>query len=306
MVDRLLEDCHDVTVVDDLSNGHLSFLNRRLSRDDLWVSDFAAATVLDRVRDQHYDFVFHLAAEPRVSFSVERPFESNETNVSKTIKLLDACKGNVQRFIFASSSAVYGDGVSLPTPVDSPTNPMSPYALQKLTVEKYLKLFWSLHRLDSVALRFFNVYGPRGLGGSPYSTAVSSWLTAIKSNRPMRSDGDGTQTRDMCYVKNVTDACVLAACKSESLKGDVFNVGHGERYSNNEILTYLKSRYPQSTHYDAPKRPGDVMHTFADITHTHDVLGYVPVVDFWSGLKETIDWYETNWDHAKELIDCQR
>jgi len=292
-----------VDVVDDLSNGNAQFLHVDLRSERLWVEDFASPEVLKRISEGAYEYVFHLAANPRVTYSVEHPVETNDTNVSKTLMLLNACKtkGTVKRFVFAASSSSYGNTDILPTPETAINNPQSPYALQKAIIENYLKLFYSLYGLDSVCLRFFNVFGPNQLGTSPYSTAVSAWLTAIKSNKSMRSDGDGSQSRDMCYVDNVVDALIKSALCKEDLKAEIINVGVGEVVTNLQILNYLKSKYPKAISHNAPWRIGDVKNTKADITKAKELIGYDPRVKVWEGLDKTIKWYEDNWDWLQKM-----
>jgi len=297
---ELLKRGVNVDIVDDMSNGQVQFVPQQL-QNKLIIHDFASNVVLQRIKTGMYDVVYHIAAVPRVSYSVEHPVETNEINVTKTLKLMDACRGNVKRIVFASSSSVYGNTDVLPTPTTSRKNPQSPYALQKSIIEDYLRLYHELYGLDSVCLRFFNVFGPNQLGDSPYSTAVSAWLTAIYSGKSMRSDGDGSQSRDMCYVDNVVDACVRGGESDCDLKAEVLNVACGDRTTNSEILKYLLSKFPNAKYHDAPWRPGDVMHTLADITRTNEVLGYVPIVKFWEGLDRTISWYEENWDQIKGL-----
>lgn len=299
-----LERGWSVDGVDDMSGGSLRFLPPSMNVDDggLTIADFVDPHVLARIRGGAYDYVFHLAAQPRVSYSVEQPIETNDVNVTKTLQLMEACRGNIKRFIFASSSAVYGQSDVLPTPEDSPKSPESPYGLQKLIIEDYLRLYWRLYRMDSACMRFFNVFGKNQLGGSPYSTAISSWLTSIKRGQPMRSDGDGTQTRDLCHVDNVVDACVRAALAKGPLMGDAFNVACGERHSNLDVLEYLKDRYPFAPIHDAPPRAGDVMHTQASISKAEIVLGYVPTVDVWRGLDRTIEWYNNEWDRVSSIV----
>lgn len=290
LVERAINEGWNVTVVDDLSGGKFEFIEKfKLS---CFFGDFVNASIVDRIKHQQFDVVFHLAAMPRVGYSVDHPVETNDTNVSKTLKLLDACRGNIERFVFASSSSVYGGADVLPTIESAPKNPKSPYALQKSIIEEYLKLWDDLYGMDSAAMRFFNVFGPNQLGSSPYSTAVSAWLTAIKHNKPMRSDGDGTQTRDMCYVDNVTEALVLAAKSKDKLHANAFNVACNESTSNNQILQHLTKRYPSAIVQMSPWRPGDVMHTLADVTKAKEQLGYEPVVKFWDGLERTIKWIE--------------
>lgn len=285
-----MEEKWEMTVVDDLSNGHLAFLPPGFS--GFLPGDFADDRFLDRVRKGEFDVVIHLAACPRVSYSVEHPFETNDTNVTKTLLLMDACRKNKTPIVFASSCAVYGDGRT-PTTETEPKNPLSPYALQKSIIEDYLALYAKLYGLRSVVLRFFNVFGPHQLGDSPYATAVSSWLTAIKKQMPLRSDGDGTQTRDMCYVENVVDAISLATGNFRAGESRVFNVGNGVSVSNNEIINALVGYYPDKILIKpAPPREGDVKHTLADITKAGTFLKYEPCVSFWDGLDKTINWVE--------------
>lgn len=288
---RCLDEGFDVWGVDNLCNGQLKFLPKKAPHA-LIIRDFSSDVVLGKIKNQEFDVVFHIAALPRVSYSIEHPIETNDVNVTKTLHLMDACRGNIKRFVFASSSSVYGGAEQLPTPETAPLNPQSPYAFQKLAIEQYLKL-WSKHYgMDSACLRFFNVFGKHSLGGSPYSTAVSAWLTAIKNNKPMRSDGDGSQSRDLCHVDNVVDCLVRAAKHSENLSAEAFNVACGDRTTNKEILDYLMKRYPSAQKVDAPWRAGDVMHTQADITKAKNVLGYVPIVRVWDGVDRTIQWAE--------------
>lgn len=291
-----------VSGVDDLSNGHTEFLPPPFLYHGFIQSDFAGPEVLAAIQNDSFDAVVHLAAVPRVSYSVEHPLETNDTNVSKTLQLAQACRGHVKRFVFASSSSVYGGADVLPTQESAPKRPRSPYALQKSIIEDYLQLYDELYGdLDSACLRFFNVFGGGQLGDSPYATAVSAWLTAIKKGQSMRSDGDGTQSRDMCHVDNVTDACMRAASSPKALHARCYNVAVGGSVTNNDVLAYLLTRYPGSTFVSAPTRPGDVKHTQADVTRARDELSYVPSTRFWPGLIRTCDWYDANWDWIKDL-----
>lgn len=301
LAQRCLDEGWEVTGVDDFSNGHIEFVPKRAK---LLGHDFADGRVLDMIERNMFDVVFHLAAVPRVGYSVDHPLETNETNVSKTLELVEACRDNVKKFVFASSSSVYGGAgpESLPTHESYRKDPKSPYALQKSIIEDYLRLYSDLYGLNSVCLRFFNVFGPNQLGDSPYATAVSAWLTAIKQGKPMRSDGDGSQSRDMCYVDNVTQACVLAALSGDVLPGGrCYNVACGDRTTNKEILEALIKRYPTATYHDAPWRPGDVMHTQADVSRAQGELGYVPKVRFWEGFDRTCDWYDAEWETISKM-----
>jgi UDP-glucose 4-epimerase len=298
---RLLEEGWRVTGVDDMSNGYIEFIPEAM-RSNVWTGrDFTCDLVIDRVERQEYDVVFHLAALPRVSFSVEQPIITNDVNVSKTLSLMAAARGNVQRIVFASSSSVYGGADILPTLETAPKSPKSPYALQKSIIEDYLKLFHELYGLDSACMRFFNVFGPNQLGSSPYACAIAAWLTAIKSGVPMRSDGDGTQTRDLCYVDNVVDACIRAAEYNKPLAAECFNVACGRKTSNNEIMQWLLRRYPDAKKVDAPWRAGDVMHTLASIDKAREYFEYEPIVHLQDGIERTIKWYDTHWEMIKTL-----
>lgn len=319
---RLISEGHDVVGVDDLSAGHHDLMWPLFSgQPNSWwqIDDFSAEEVLQGIRKGRYDSVIHLAAKPRVSYSVEHPLETNETNVNKTLKLLDACKGNIERFVFASSSSVYGglsrfpttllDGTALPMTPQSEMdhiNPQSPYALQKAIIEMWLQQYAQHYGLRSIALRFFNVFGPGSVSGGAYAMAITSWLTAIKNGVPMRCDGDGSQTRDLCYVENTVDAIYRAAVKNSSSldrRGAhiAINVACGQRTSNKEILEYLQARYPGACVAHAPARPGDVKDTLADISRAKLLLGYTPLVDPWEGIKRTCDWYDNNWDFIQKL-----
>jgi UDP-glucose 4-epimerase len=254
--------------------------------------DFADDLLISRIKRGFYTHVFHVAAIPRVSFSVENPVSTADVNILRSIKLIHACVDTkVQRFIFSSSSSVYGGEAPMPTPLSANKSPKSPYALQKSVIEDFLQMAASLYGLDSVSLRYFNVFGPRQLGNSPYSTAMSAWCDAIKGGRPLRSDGTGEQSRDLCYVDNVVQANVLAAQAQDKLGGAIFNVACGERTSNNEILAEMRRRFPSIQVNTAPWRPGDVMHSLADISETRRVLGYKPTVRFWDGFEITLKWW---------------
>ena len=288
----------EIIGVDDLSNGNVEFLNvnknREKKKTKLIINDFASSSVLDVILDGKIDVVFHLAANPRVEYSVQNPVETTEQNVMKTVALISECikpTSSVKRFIFSSSCAVYGDQ-TFSTDESCTRQPNSPYGLQKAVIEDYLTLYDKLYGLKSMCLRYFNVYGPNQFGGSPYSTAVCAWCNKIKNGEPLRSDGDGTQSRDMVHVQDVVQANILMATIPNPPAGmQCFNVGTGQSHTNNEILDFFKSRYPGVEVTNAPWRPGDVMHTKANISKIK-AWGYVPKYDLLSGLEDTIKWWE--------------
>ncbi len=289
LADRLIAEGHEVHIVDDLSNGRVEFTPKGCR---VLYSDVADKSVLSYVRQVGFDVVYHLAAMPRVPYSVEHPSETNDINVGKTVALLEACRGNVGRFVFTSSSSVYGDAQVKPTPESSPLNPASPYALQKVIGEKYCEMFSDMYGMDTACVRPFNVFGPRQLANGVYGTVVSSWLDAIKHGKDLRSDGDGSQTRDMTHVANVVDVFARVGAYKGKLSGHSFNAGTGASISNNQIMSYLLSKFPQARDrvVTAPWRPGDVRATQADVTIIRKNLGFDLVLDFWKGLEETIQW----------------
>lgn len=304
LVDACLSEGWMVDGVDNMWNGQEAFLPCDDSFTFLKGHCFTSHQVLSDIRDGKYLTVFHLAAIPRVSYSWEQPFVSHHVNVELTMNLIEECTHAYRkpRFVFASSSSVYGNNHHVSgTDERNTLVPLSPYALQKRIIEDYLRLLASADKLESVSLRFFNVFGPRSLGSSPYATALGSWLTAIKEGRPMRSDGDGKQSRDLCYVSNVVDACIRAAKRIDPFYGDAINVACGKSTTNEELLEFLMLRYPTSNVVNAPERAGDVKHTLASIDKAKEELGYTPSVDVWEGVKKTCDWYDANWDWVKGL-----
>ncbi len=303
-----------VDIIDDMSNGHLELLedlNTRVlmngsfytaykmqdmerPQDEVLViqDDFADDNVLNGVHQGIYDVIFHQAAVPRVSYSVEEPWHTTEVNISKTVRLFEAARNSVDRIVWASSSSVYGGANDLPTTETSPKNPKSPYAWQKSTIEDFAKLAGDLYDLDIVCLRYFNVFGPGQYGDSPYSTAVSAWCHAIKHNLDCRSDGDGEQTRDMCYIDNTVYANILAATAKKKFKGETYNIACGRRVSNNQVLEAMKERFGVKVKVKhAPVRAGDVKHTLADCSKAKRDFGYEPLVHFWEGLEQTYSWW---------------
>lgn len=310
-----------VDVVDDMSNGHLELLEgtkfkilpnasfiyhfmqnmkgkTKRSKNTVLIiqDDFAAPSLLEYIKTKAYDVIFHQAAVPRVSYSVEYPYETTITNIAKTVALFDAAANNVKRVVNASSSSVYGGANKLPTKEsENRKNPKSPYAWQKSAIEDYSKICWDLYGLDIINLRYFNVFGPGQYGNSPYSTAISAWCHAIKHGLECRSDGDGEQSRDMCYVDNVVSANILAANASDTFKGLEYNIACGDRTSNKQILDYFKEKFGDKVKVkNAPARLGDVKHTQADVSCATKDFGYKPLVRFWEGLDKTIAWWGLN------------
>ena len=314
---ELVKQGWQVDIVDDMSNGHLELLEglktrvllnssfftmymmqspdrRNRKNDEVLViqDDFSDDNILNAVYQGNYDVIFHQAAVPRVSYSVEEPWHTTDVNISKTVRLFESARGTVDRIVWASSSSVYGGADILPTKEDTVKNPKSPYAWQKSSIEDFAKMCWDLYQLDIVCLRYFNVFGPGQYGDSPYSTAVSAWCHAIKTGTECRSDGDGTQTRDMSFIDNTVHANILAANASKTFKGEAYNIACNRSISNNDILTSLQERFGERVKVaHGPDRPGDVKHTLADCAKAKKDFGYEPLVHFWEGLEATYKWW---------------
>jgi nucleoside-diphosphate-sugar epimerase len=237
------------------------------------------------------DFILHQAAIPSVPRSVKDPVTSNRANITASLNVLVAARdAGVRRLVYAGSSSAYGDTPTLPKREDMPTNPLSPYALQKLVVEQYCQLFTKLYGLETVTTRYFNVFGPRQDPGSPYSGVISLFSTALLEGRSPVIYGDGEQTRDFTYVANVVDG-VLRACEAPDVAGQMMNVATGGRISLNDLLNTMNKILGTSltATYMEP-RPGDVRDSQADISKAKTLLGYVPSVDLAEGLTRTLDW----------------
>lgn len=244
-------------------------------------------------KDIKIDVVFHFAATPRVLYSVENPLETNENNVENTLKLLEFCrKTGVRRFVFSSSSSVYGDLVDFPTGENSEKNPKSPYALQKSIVEEYCKIYSSLYGLDTVCLRYFNVYGPGQYSENAYSTVISAWIKGFINNSRIRLDGDGLQSRDFSYVTDVCKANFLVGNYSENFNGESFNVACNNSTNLLQVFDILKEITGNNPKIDSrPTRLGDVRKTHASIDKIKSI-GFDYDIPLRDGIIMTYDWYK--------------
>jgi UDP-glucose 4-epimerase len=240
------------------------------------------------------DYVLHQAAIPSVPRSVQDPATSNRANVDATLQLLLAARdAKVKRVVYAASSSAYGDTPTLPKHEEMPTRPLSPYALQKLVGEQYMQLFTALYGLETVSIRYFNVFGPRQDPSSPYSGVIALFVTALLAGKAPTIVGDGGQTRDFTYVANVVDG-VLRAATAPGASGEVINVATGRQISILELAQTLGEIIGVNAppvHIDA--RPGDVRHSLADISKARTILGYEPTVGLEEGLRRTVDWYRS-------------
>ncbi len=293
LVRRLLERGDRVKVVDNFSTGLRRNLTEVLDRIELLEGELADLAVAQR-SVAGVEFVLHQAALPSVPRSIEDPISSNHANVTATLNLLVAARdAGVKRFVFASSSSVYGDTEVLPKVETMRENPISPYALTKLTGEKYCVIFHRAYGLPTVCLRYFNIFGPRQNPDSPYSGVISRFVSAALEGRRPTVCGDGEQSRDFTFVENAVQANLLA-CAAEGVAGQVFNVGTGERCTLNDVLQVLSGIAGKKldAEYVAP-RSGDVRHSLADIERARRLLGYDPKVRFEEGLRETVSWFRS-------------
>jgi len=279
--------------IDNLSTGKIENLAEILDR-----IDFRQADLLDMNATASAcagaDYVLHEAAIPSVPRSVANPLESNRANVDATVQLLVAAKdAKVRRVVYAASSSAYGDTPTLPKQEEMTPNPISPYAVAKLAGEHYMASFWRCYGLETVSLRYFNIFGPRQDPSSPYSGVLAKFITQMLRGEQPTIFGDGTQSRDFTYVENAVQANLLA-CKAprSEVAGRVFNVAIGRRVDLNETFQALKkiTGYQGEVKY-APERAGDVKHSLADLTRARKCLGYEPKVDFEKGLRQTVEWY---------------
>lgn len=283
LVDRLIEQGHKVIVIDNLSTGKKENLNPEADFHQLDICDFEKIKPLF----QNVDYVFHLAAIPRVPISVEKPIFTSKANILGTISVFKAAsESKVKRVIFASSSSVYGNQKELPLRENMIPNPISPYALQKLVGEQFAKLFTQLYKIPIISLRYFNVYGPRIDPDSEYSLVIGKFLKQKSQGKPLTIFGDGEQTRGFCYIDDVIEANIKAM-RSERLKGgEVINIGSEKSHS----INYLSELIGGEIKY-LPPRIGDVRHTQADITLAKNLLDWQPKAPFEQGIKKTREWF---------------
>ena len=289
---RLLEAGHEVVILDNFSSG---------SRANVAAIGKDARVVEGDVRDlgtvescaAGCDVVFHEAAIVSVPYSIERPQESHDVNIQGTLNVLHAArKARTRRVLFASSAAIYGEEPTLPKTETMRPEPMSPYGVEKLTGEHYLATWSKLFGVETVALRYFNVFGPRQDPKSAYSGVISIFVDRILAGRPITFFGDGEQSRDFVYVANVVDANILAATR-EGVSGRVFNVACGQRTTLRELATLIEraaggTRSPVERVFADP-RAGDIKDSVADIARARAELGYVPAVDVEAGLAKLVD-----------------
>ena len=290
LAEALVDRGHTVRVVDNLAGG------KRENLAHVNVVEFLEGDLADMQVAEHavrgVDYVLHQAAIPSVPRSVADPVTSNRANIDATLNVLVAARdAAVKRLVYAGSSSAYGNAAALPKHEEMTPNPLSPYALQKVVGEQYCRMFTQLYGLETVSIRYFNVFGPRQDPGSPYSGVISLFSTALLDGRPPTIYGDGEQTRDFTYVSNVVDG-VLRACEAPNVAGEAINVATGGRISLNELLRVMQKIVGTSIQpVYAEARQGDVKDSQAEISKARTRLGYEPTVDLEDGLRRTLDWF---------------
>ncbi len=294
LVRTLLDAGGKVIVIDNLLSGHERNLAEVRDRVELHVLDIRdGASIAPVIAGA--DTVFHLAAIPSVPRSIDEPRLSHEVNINGTFEVFDAAvKGNVRRLVYAASSSAYGDSETLPKIETMPAKPKSPYAVQKYLGELYASVYASCFGLETVALRFFNVYGPRQDPSSAYSGILSLFMKHLIERTQPTIFGDGEQSRDFTYVEDVAALCLKAA-HAPGVAGSMFNAGNGGRYTLNEIWSMLqKMEGVEIPLKYGPPRAGDVRHSMADTTAAKAALGHAPRFSIEAGLGKTLDWYKAS------------
>jgi len=292
----LLRDGQRVRVLDNLATGRAGNLDD--VRDEIeWIEgDLRDPDALKRALDG-VGYVFHLAALPSVARSVEDPLAASDINIRGTLELLVAARdAGVDRFVFASSSSVYGDTPLLPKQEDMTPNPLSPYAVQKLAGEHYCRIFSNLYGLKAFALRFFNVFGPRQDPKSDYAAVIPAFVDAARRGASPTIHGDGGQTRDFTYVDDVAAGMMSCCTAPDTAAGQVYNLAWGRRTSIRELadkILDLAGRSDLEPEF-GPLRAGDVRDSQADATRARELLGWEPRISFEEGLRQTVEWYIQN------------
>lgn len=295
IVKKLLEQEEFVLVVDNFSTDRkenieefLTNPNFKLIEGDLTDINVAKNAVLG------IDYVVHQAALPSVPRSIQDPLKSNEANVTATLNMLIASRDEkVKKFVYASSSSIYGDNPQSPKQEDFPVRPLSPYALTKYVGERYCQIFWNIYGLPTVSLRYFNVFGPKQDPNSQYSAVIPKFIKSFFNNEKPVIYGTGEQSRDFTFVDNVVKANLLAAESSDDANGQVLNIACGDEISLNELVRLLQENMGIKLEADYQnQRQGDVLHSKADISKAEKIINYHPIVNFKEGLMKTIEWYK--------------
>jgi UDP-N-acetylglucosamine/UDP-N-acetylgalactosamine 4-epimerase len=285
-----------IVVLDDLSSGSKENLKQTEGYKGF---EFIQGSICDIAACEKalkgIDFVMHQAALCSVPRSLANPVATNEVNVSGFLNMLMAAKNaDVKRFVYASSSSIYGDSKKLPKSETDPVSPLSPYAVSKYTNELYASVFARNFGMNLIGLRYFNIFGPRQSPGGPYAAAIPLFVSALLENRAPVIFGDGNQTRDFTFVENVVQANIKALFSPAEANGNVFNIACGERTSINQLFNMLAESAGSKVSPDyKPYRTGDVKDSIADISKAKTLLGYTPEINFSKGIETTWNWFDT-------------
>lgn len=285
----LMEDNH-IIIVDNLSTGNINnLINPNHDNLEIIKKDICEIDWNDILTD--IDYIFHLAAMASVPLSIDAPIKCNEVNLNATVKLLDsAVKNNVQKIVFSSSAAVYGQNKNMPLKETEPLMPTSPYAASKASCEIYLKSFYESYGLNYTVLRYFNVFGPKQDKNSDYAAVIPNFISAFLSGKSPKIYGDGNQTRDFIYVEDVANANILA-CKSKY--NGVVNIASGEKISIKQLFEVIKNNLGSELEAEyLPKRPGDIQHSLASTKNMSKIGFNVDSSKFKNHLIETIEWFK--------------
>lgn len=294
IVKRLLEDGHQVRVLDNLSTGKFQNIESFLKQIEFIQGDFTNLEIAKK-SVEGMDYVLHQGAIPSVPRSIDDPLQTNDANILGTLNMLIASRdAGIKRFVYAASSSAYGDSPTMPKVETMPTSPKSPYAIQKLTGEQYCQNFYALYGLETVCLRYFNVFGPNQDPESVYSAVIPIFIKKILKGESPVIYGDGETSRDFTYVDNNVDANIRASMTNKACAGEVINIACGYEISLNELVqkineilgTSIKPMYKE-------ERRGDVKHSLADISKAKKLLVYIPNINFEDGLRKTIEFYKT-------------
>jgi len=291
---ELVSQGHFVRVVDNLLTGKKTNLAPVLDRIEFIEADMGDEKVARSAMDG-IDFVLHQGALPSVPRSVDDPRATHKHCADATFTLLLAARdARVKRFVYASSSSAYGDTPTMPKVETMPPQPLSPYAVGKLVGEYYCSVFYKVYGLETISLRYFNVFGPNQDPASQYAAAIPAFVTAILNDKPPTVFGDGEQSRDFTYVRNVVEANLLAA-RVEHTAGEVINIACGQAVTVNAVIEMVNELVGRQIEPEyAEPRPGDIKHSLADISKAREFIGYEPRISFKEGLSRAIEWYREN------------
>lgn len=292
IVETLLQEGHEVRALDNFATGHRHNIEPFLNDIEFIEGDIRDTETCKRAC-AHVDYVSHQAALGSVPRSIEDPQTSHDVNATGTLNMLVAARdAGVKSFVFAASSSAYGDTPTLPKQEDMPPRPMSPYAITKGMGEQYCKVFSDLYGLNTVALRYFNIFGPRQDPKGPYAAVIPKFIQLLQAGGTPTMNGDGEHTRDFTFVANAVQANLKACENAARAKGQVMNIACGERISLNELYAIITEHMGISKPpIFGPPRAGDVRDSLADISRAKELIGYEPTVTYQEGLRRTVEWF---------------